>query len=237
MISTPADAIDALLPQTQCTKCGYAGCRPYAEAIAIGEAGIDRCPPGGARGIERLAALTGRPQIPPNSEHGTDGPRSSALIDETACIGCTLCIQACPTDAIVGAPKQMHTVLLEHCSGCELCVAPCPVDCIEILPLHVLAARGSARASALAQVPIADQAEHWRERFVWRTMRLEHTRKEREVRLAQKAQEKLQALDAQAGDPEIDRKRATVRAAIARARARRASDPDYAGAINRDGTG
>jgi len=216
-----ADAIDAMLPQTQCTKCGYAGCRPYAEAIAIGEADIDQCPPGGNAGIARLAALMGRPSVPLDPAHGIESARSAALIDETACIGCTLCIQACPTDAIVGAPKQMHTVLLEHCTGCELCVAPCPVDCIEILPLRALAARGAARAATLSEVALADESARWRSRSAWRSVRLARERGEREQRLAQKAQEKLQALDAQAGDPDIDRKRATVRAAIERARAQR----------------
>lgn len=219
--TAPADAIDALLPQTQCTKCGYAGCRPYAEAIAIGEANIDRCPPGGTAGIVRLAALMRRPSVPLDPAHGVESARSAALIDESACIGCTLCIQACPIDAIVGAPKQMHTVLLEHCTGCELCVAPCPVDCIDILPLHTLAARGAARAAALAGIAVADESARWRSRSAWRSVRLARERGEREQRLAQKAQEKLHALDAQAGDPDIDRKRAMVRAAIERARAQR----------------
>ncbi|MCC7546562.1 MAG: RnfABCDGE type electron transport complex subunit B [Burkholderiales bacterium] len=229
-----ADAIDALLPQTQCRKCGYAGCRPYAEAIASGEAPIDRCPPGGARGIERLAALTGRAPVPLDSSSGAEGPRGAALIDEGACIGCTLCIQACPIDAIAGAPRQMHTVLLEHCSGCELCVAPCPVDCIEMVPLHVLAAQGSRHASLLSQVAVADESVHWRSRFLQRAARLERERSEHELRLAHKAQEKLQALEPRAGDPGIERKRAVVRAAIERARARRACTGD---GIRRDGSG
>lgn len=130
-----ADRIEDLLPQTQCTKCGYDGCRPYAEAIAAGNAGYNQCPPGGHQGIERLAALLGKPVIPLAVEHGEEHPRLLAVIDEQLCIGCTLCMQACPVDAIVGAPKQMHTVVSELCTGCDLCVPPCPVDCIALIPV------------------------------------------------------------------------------------------------------
>jgi electron transport complex protein RnfB len=129
-----ADAIDELLPQTQCRRCGYAGCRPYAEAIAAGTADIDRCPPGGEPTIAALARLLGRDAPPLDVSRGMPGPLLLARIDEDACIGCTLCIQACPVDAIVGAPKRMHGVLASLCSGCELCVAPCPVDCIVMIP-------------------------------------------------------------------------------------------------------
>ncbi|CAM2142938.1 Na+-translocating ferredoxin:NAD+ oxidoreductase subunit B [Pararobbsia alpina] len=130
-----ADRIEDLLPQTQCTKCGYPACRPYAEAIADGTASYDQCPPGGAEGIARLAALLGKPVIPLNIEHGVERPRPVARIDESLCIGCTLCIQACPVDAIIGAAKRMHTVVESLCTGCDLCVAPCPVDCIEMVPV------------------------------------------------------------------------------------------------------
>ncbi|MEX3556850.1 MAG: electron transport complex subunit RsxB [Burkholderia gladioli] len=130
-----ADRIEDLLPQTQCTKCGFDGCRPYAEAIADGSASYNQCPPGGHEGIERLAGLLGKPVIPLAVEHGEERPRPLAVIDEQLCIGCTLCIQACPVDAIVGAPKQMHTVVAELCTGCDLCVAPCPVDCIAMIPV------------------------------------------------------------------------------------------------------
>ena len=128
--------IDAILPQTQCGQCGYPGCRPYAEAIANGEADINQCPPGGEEGIRHLADLLGREFKPLDEEHGVEKPKAFAFIDEQTCIGCTLCIQACPVDAIVGAAKQMHTVIERECTGCELCVAPCPVDCItmEVLP-------------------------------------------------------------------------------------------------------
>jgi len=232
-----ADAIDALLPQTQCTKCGYVGCRPYAEAIAIGEADIDRCPPGGAAGIARVAALIGRPSVPLDPAYGVQSERSAALIDEAVCIGCTLCIQACPTDAIIGAPKQMHTVLLEHCTGCELCVAPCPVDCIEIVPLPALAARGAAHVAGLSAVPVAEESSRWRARIAWRSVRQAREGGERAQRMALKAQEKLQALDAQADDPEINRKRAVVRAAIERARAQRDRSAGANPALNPDENG
>ena len=129
-----AHDIDALLPQTQCTRCGYGGCRPYAEAIAAGRAEINQCPPGGAATIGALAALLERAPLPLNPGNGVAGPELVAQIDEEACIGCARCLPPCPVDAIVGANKQMHTVLLALCTGCELCVAPCPVDCIAMVP-------------------------------------------------------------------------------------------------------
>jgi len=128
------DAIDAVLPQTQCTQCGYDGCRPYAQALAHGEAAINRCPPGGAPGIRKLAALLGRTELPLDPACGAHQPLRLAVIDEAHCIGCTLCIQACPVDAIVGANKRMHAVLADRCTGCDLCTAPCPVDCIAMVP-------------------------------------------------------------------------------------------------------
>lgn len=127
------DRIDALLPQTQCGQCNYPGCRPYAEAIAAGEAPINQCPPGGEAGIHALADLLGVEPLPLNPENGEEQLPTVAIIDEAACIGCTLCIQACPVDAIVGAPKLMHTVIAEACTGCDLCLPPCPVDCIEMV--------------------------------------------------------------------------------------------------------
>ncbi|TXC86121.1 electron transport complex subunit RsxB [Paraburkholderia azotifigens] len=132
---TFADLIEDLLPQTQCTKCGYPDCRAYAEAIARGEASYNQCPPGGAEGVARLAKLLGKPVIPLNPDNGVERPRPVAFIDENLCIGCTLCMQACPVDAIVGAPKQMHTMVAELCTGCDLCVPPCPVDCIAMIPV------------------------------------------------------------------------------------------------------
>ena len=129
------DQIDALLPQTQCGQCSYAGCRPYAEAIATGEADINQCPPGGEATIQALADLLGRDPKPLNPEHGAHTEKTVVVIDEQACIGCTLCIQACPVDAIVGAAKQMHTVIASECTGCNLCIPPCPVECIHIVPV------------------------------------------------------------------------------------------------------
>jgi electron transport complex protein RnfB len=129
-----ADDIDARLPQTQCTRCGFSGCRPYAEAIASGSAPINQCPPGGGETIAALAALLARAALPLNPAYGSEGPLLVAQIDEEACIGCAKCLPPCPVDAIVGAHKQMHTVIVAICTGCELCVAPCPVDCISMVP-------------------------------------------------------------------------------------------------------
>jgi electron transport complex protein RnfB len=130
------EEIDALLPQTQCGKCGFSGCKPYAEAIAAGRADINQCPPGGQEGIEKLAQLLGVPPKPLNTSHGFFRPdRVVAWIDEQLCIGCTFCIRACPVDAIVGAGKQLHTVITAECTGCELCIAPCPMDCISLVPV------------------------------------------------------------------------------------------------------
>ena len=130
------EQIDAILPQTQCGQCSFPGCRPYAEALAKGEADINQCPPGGEDGMRALAELLDREPKPIGAEFGIEKPKMLAVIDEQTCIGCTLCIQACPVDAILGAAKQMHTVIEEECTGCELCVAPCPVDCIDMVPLE-----------------------------------------------------------------------------------------------------
>lgn len=128
------DQIDATLPQTQCGQCGFPGCKPYATAIAKGEADINCCPPGGDEGVRKLADLLGREFKPLSAEHGIEKPKQVALIDESTCIGCTLCLQACPVDAIIGAAKQMHTVVVPLCTGCELCLPPCPVNCITMEP-------------------------------------------------------------------------------------------------------
>jgi electron transport complex protein RnfB len=129
-----AEQVDALLPQTQCTRCGYSGCRPYAEAIISAQAPINQCPPGGATTIALLATLLGRTALPLNPQNGVEQPALVAQIDEDTCIGCAKCLAPCPVDAIVGAHRQMHTVLLAQCTGCELCLAPCPVDCIVMVP-------------------------------------------------------------------------------------------------------
>jgi Na+-translocating ferredoxin:NAD+ oxidoreductase subunit B len=160
-----AERIDALLPQTQCRQCGYNGCRPYAEAIAGGEANINRCPPGGIEVMEDLARLLGRAPQPLDIACGVTKPPAVALIDETWCIGCTLCIQACPVDAIVGAAKVMHTVIAAECTGCELCIPPCPVDCIAMVPVT----RSSKDIERSARVA---RANYWRERYRARQKRL-----------------------------------------------------------------
>ncbi len=155
-----ADRLDAALPQTQCTRCGYPDCRAYAEAMAAGSADINRCPPGGAEGIARLAAISGRAPQPLDAGCGQEAPRTLAVIDEAWCIGCTLCIKACPVDCIVGAPKLMHTVIDAQCTGCELCLPACPVDCITLRP--VSAPRTGWAAWSAAQA--AEAAERYRVR-------------------------------------------------------------------------
>jgi electron transport complex protein RnfB len=204
-----------LLPQTQCTKCGYPACRPYAEAIARGDADINQCPPGGAQGIARLANLLGRPVIPLNPANGVERPRPVAVIDESLCIGCTLCIQACPVDAIVGAAKRMHTVVQSLCTGCDLCVAPCPVDCISMENVTGEQTGWDAWSQA--------QADAARERYHFRVARLKREKEENDARLAAKAAAKLQALAAESTaspeeQAEIARKKAIIQAAIERAR-------------------
>ena len=217
--SVSVEAIDALLPQTQCTRCGYPDCRRYAQAIAEGEADINRCPPGGEEGIRRLAALTGRPPPPLDTQRGTEGPLVRAVIDETWCIGCTLCIKACPVDCVIGAPKQMHTVVAEQCTGCELCVPACPVDCISLVEVS----GGRTGWAAWS----AEQAGEARERYAFHQWRTARTARENEARLAAKAQAKLADLPAASRltDPAaLDRKRAVIEAALARARQRRQGD-------------
>jgi electron transport complex protein RnfB len=169
------DRLDAALPQTQCTRCGYPDCRAYAEAIAAGDAEIDRCPPGGAEGIVRLAALTGRPVLPLNPDHGVEAPRQLAVIDEAWCIGCTLCLAACPVDSIVGGPKAMHDVIEPLCTGCELCIPACPVDCISLRPVSGERTGWAAWSAA--------QAGEARERYGWHSERAQRSEREREQRL------------------------------------------------------
>ncbi|HYJ18626.1 MAG TPA: RnfABCDGE type electron transport complex subunit B [Burkholderiales bacterium] len=220
------EAIDALLPQTQCTKCGYQGCLPYAQAIVGGEADINQCPPGGAAGIRKLARLLDRGEKPLNPANGVETPRTAALIDETRCIGCMLCINACPTDAIVGAAKRMHTVLTQYCTGCDLCLPPCPVDCIEMVELEGLAAAGNVHAASLAQQTTEELAHVARERYGFHQVRLARQSADRAERLAGKASAKLQELDRlPAGQHDVERKKAAVNAALERARARRTAQP------------
>lgn len=212
-----AQRLAAALPQTQCTRCGYPDCQAYAEALAAGEAEINQCPPGGAEGVARLAAITGRPVLPLNPEHGLEAPRQLAVIDEAWCIGCTLCIKACPADCIVGAPKAMHLIVAAQCTGCELCVPACPVDCISLV-------NASGEASGW-QAWSAAQAAEALDRYRFRGERLAREKRENEARLQAEAQAKLADLPAasQISDPVVlDRKRAMIEAALARARAKRA---------------
>ncbi len=159
-----ADRLDAALPQTQCTRCGYPDCRGYAQAIAHEGAAINRCPPGGAEGIRRLATITGKPVLPLDDSCGSEGPRRLAVIDEAWCIGCTLCIKACPVDCIVGASKFMHTVIDGQCTGCELCLPVCPVDCIAMVPLAPAELAGATGWAAWSSDLAADARRRYAER-------------------------------------------------------------------------
>lgn len=175
-----ADRLDRLLPQTQCTRCGYPGCRPYAEALADGRADIDQCPPGGAATAAALAALLGRTPKPVNPAHGAEGPPRVAVIDEAVCIGCAKCLPACPVDAIVGARRQLHTVIAAECSGCELCLPPCPVDCITMV---------DAGPEPLPLPTLHALARHYRDRF-----------RAHEARAAARAAQRAARLGARAAD-------------------------------------
>lgn len=206
----------AVLPQTQCTRCGYPDCAGYAQAMHEGKADINQCPPGGTEGVQRLAALSGREPKPLNPDNGLEGPRSVVFIDEAWCIGCTLCIKACPVDAIVGANKLMHTVIEPYCTGCELCLPVCPVDCIEVENVT-----GSATGwDAWSQ----EQAEEARQRHEFHKHKSQREALENAQRLETKAVLKLSDLAAhsQHTDPVVlDKKRAVIEAALARARAKR----------------
>lgn len=209
--STAAD-LDALLPQTQCTRCGYDGCRPYAEAIASGEADINRCPPGGETTMQKLAALTGNREKPIDPECGEVPQPMVAFIREDECIGCTKCIQVCPVDAIVGAPKLMHTVIADECTGCELCVPACPVDCIDM----PAAADGEGQVHWPPETANdEDRAARARQRFDARNQRLARLKAERAERRARRRR-------VRGNDPTAsDNRRSDIAAAIARAKAKR----------------
>ena len=210
------EQLNNVLPQTQCTRCGYPDCQRYAQAMAQGLADINQCPPGGTEGVERLAALTGKAVIPLNPENGLEGPRTIAIIDEAWCIGCTLCIDACPTDAIVGTNKRMHTVVEPYCTGCELCIPACPVDCISLEPIDINLSGWASWPQALADIA--------RQRYELRTARLEREAVEHDARLQDKALRKLADLPTHTKGtshaPETERKRAIIEAALAKAKAR-----------------
>ena len=192
-------AIGAALPQTQCTRCGYPDCHGYAVALADGAAAINQCPPGGAEGIARLAALTGQPALPLNAEHGIEAPRALAVIDEGWCIGCTLCIKACPVDAIVGAAKQMHVIVDAQCTGCELCLPACPVDCISM-------------------TDISDMGSGW---AAWSTPQADQARARYEAHEGRRKRPAAKAVTPAPGDAGAA-KRHAIEEALARARAKRA---------------
>lgn len=209
-------AVDALLPQTQCGQCGYEGCLPYARALAAGQAPINRCPPGGEAGVTALARLLGREILALDPACGAPRALHVARIDERRCIGCTLCIQACPVDAIAGAVKQMHTVLAADCTGCDLCLPPCPMDCIEMIPVHPV------------RTWTREDANRARQRMLERNARLLRERRDNDARLAAKARDQLAELDTRAdlADAELARRRSIIERALARVQRRRASETD-----------
>ncbi|MBT2340401.1 MULTISPECIES: electron transport complex subunit RsxB [Pseudomonas] len=211
--------IDALLPQTQCGKCGHPGCKPYAEGIAQGEP-INKCPPGGHETIAALADLMKVPVLELDASRGS-APAQIAFIREAECIGCTKCIQACPVDAIVGAAKLMHTVLIDECTGCDLCVAPCPVDCIEMRPLPastVLPIVGGLAFSIEEHQARAAKRNHARRRFEQRTARLRREEAQRQAERLARTQRAAQP------QPHLD----PVQAALERVRAQKAANADAA---------
>lgn len=215
MPATAQQILDAL-PQTQCTRCGYPDCAGYAQAVATGLAAINQCPPGGAQGIARLAELTGQARLPLNPDFGSEAPRTVAFVDEAWCIGCTLCIKVCPTDAILGSNKRMHTVIEAYCTGCELCIPVCPVDCIALENASDTATGWAAWSQ--------QQADTARQRYEFHRQRQEREQQENEQRLQVKAKTKLADLAAHSmhTDPTmLDKKRAVIEAALARARAKR----------------
>ncbi len=225
-MSSPAQPLGQLaarildaLPQTQCTRCGYPDCAGYAQAIVFGEADINQCPPGGHEGVVRLAHITGLPAKPLNPAFGVEAVRQVVYIDENWCIGCTLCLDACPTDAIMGSNKRMHTVIEAYCTGCELCLPVCPVDCIKLETVS-----GNATGWAAWSQPQADMA---RNRYAAKTERVARTKVEHNQKQQAQVQTKLADLAAHSRitDPDVlDQKRAIIEAAMARARSKRTGE-------------
>jgi electron transport complex protein RnfB len=231
-----AEEIDAILPQTQCRQCGFSGCRPYAEAIAEERAQINQCPPGGEDGIHQLARLLRVEPLPLNTAHGVFKPKEVALIDEQACIGCTLCIQVCPVDAIVGAARQMHAVISGECTGCSLCLEPCPVDCIRmVLPkersasteigVHVSWTESDhqdyevEKGERVERVEKKKAADRARARYQLRLQRLEREKQGREERLTKRTEATVTVVRLSSA---ASLKKITIRAALERAKAARA---------------
>ena len=213
-----AERLNAALPQTQCTRCGYPDCAAYAHAMASGQAAINQCQPGGAEGVRRLAAITGLPPLPLNPANGVEGPRAMAVIDENWCIGCTLCLKACPTDAIMGSNKMMHTVIEPWCTGCEMCIPVCPVDCISLE--NVTGTRTGWDAWS------TQEAETARIRYEFHSRRhpKEHTTSlpaTEGVKPPVAKDSSVASAPSPNGESAADRKRAVIEAALARARARR----------------
>jgi electron transport complex protein RnfB len=211
-----ARELDAALPQTQCTRCGFPDCTAYAQAIASGAANINQCPPGGQEGVIRLADIAGRPALPLNPEYGAEVSRQLAVIDEAWCIGCTLCLNACPVDCIVGGPKLMHTVIEAQCTGCELCIPACPVDCISLRPVT------GTRTGWEAWSP--EQAREARDRYAFHRVRIERDEIEQRQRLvdgdAAAAAAATVEVQAPSSAAESGPRSAVIEAALARARAR-----------------
>jgi electron transport complex protein RnfB len=210
---TLVDTINALLPQTQCTRCGHPGCKPYAEGLAAGEA-INKCPPGGAATIRALAAFLDTSILPLDPVHGREGPRTRAVIREAECIGCTKCIQACPVDAILGSAKQMHTVLADECTGCDLCVAPCPVDCIDMIPLPSVSYTQDEEWQDLRQ-----RARQYKTRYDFNQARKAEEKLQDERRRAERA---MLAKQKQAAQGTAADAKATIAAALERVKAKKA---------------
>ena len=211
-----AAQILAVLPQTQCTRCGYPDCAAYAQGIADGAAPINQCPPGGLEGIQRLSAITGQPVIPLNPENGLEGPRAVAIIDENWCIGCTLCIDACPVDAIIGTHKMMHTVIEPYCTGCELCLPVCPVDCISMENVT-----SSVTGWAAWSAPQADAARSRYELKSYRSISDGGQEHKTPVKSPTEPPGGLAAAAARLHDPALfEKKLSVVEAALARAKAK-----------------
>jgi electron transport complex protein RnfB len=219
-VSPLAARIHSALPQTQCTRCGYPDCAAYAQAVADDVAPLNQCPPGGAEGVERLAAITGGPALPLNSANGVEAPRTVAVIDEAWCIGCTLCLPVCPTDAIIGSSKLMHTVIERHCTGCELCVPVCPVDCISLENVTGSSTGWQAWSPAQAASALGRYESHLERAADGAAKTQTQTTTQTQPGDAATPGAPAPRIDPP-GEDEASRKRAVIAAALAQARTRR----------------